>query len=205
MWAVCCCVPATAAADPTLVPALLDPQQLEHQGAIIDKIIVQPNNIFDLDDPQEDRWLYRTMNRFHIVTKPQTVEKHLLFEPGDTYSERKAEESERILRGNSYINEANITPISYENGKVDLLVETYDVWTLTPDITLSRTGGETKYGFGLLEENLLGRGQQIGVSYVSDVDRDTIAFGFSDNNFQGTRYRLSVGAADSDDGHHIVE
>ena len=92
-------------------------------------------------------------------------------------------------------------PVSYNDGKVDLLVTTSDVWTLTPDITLGRAGGENKYGFGILEENLFGRGQKIGLSFSSDVDRDTIGFDFRDNNLGGSRYQLAAGLADSSDGH----
>ncbi|MBT8077771.1 MAG: BamA/TamA family outer membrane protein [Gammaproteobacteria bacterium] len=179
---------------------VVDPEVLEAHGAVIGRVIVEPRNIFDLENPLEDKWLYRTLNRFHIVTRPATIEKQLLFKPGDVYSQRLTNESERIVRQNSYINEIEITPVKHQDGTVDLLVETWDVWTLTPDVTLSRSGGANKYGFGVLEENLLGRGQQIGINFVSDVDRDTIGFDFRDNHFRGTRYRFAVSADNSTDG-----
>lgn len=199
--AALCCSAAPAAADLADKTPGIDPQQIEAEGAVIGQVIIEPKNIFDLDNPLENKWLYRTMNRFHIVTKPKTIESYLLFEAGDPYSERLSDESERIIRSNTYINDVDITPVNYADGKVDLLVESHDVWTLTPDITLGRSGGENKYGFGILEENLFGRGQEIGVSFLSDVDRDTIGLDFTDNNFRGKRRRIDISVDDSTDGH----
>jgi outer membrane protein assembly factor BamA len=199
--AALCCIAVPAAADLGDKTPAIDPQQIEAEGTVIGQVIIDPKNIFDLDNPLENKWLYRTMNRFHVVTKPKTIERHLLFEAGDPYSKRLSDESERIIRSNGYINDVDITPVNYADGKVDLLVESHDVWTLSPDITLGRSGGENKYGFGILEENLFGRGQQIGISFVSDVDRDTIGLEFSDNNFRGQRRRIAIAVDDSTDGH----
>ena len=177
-----------------------DSKKIETAGAIIGKITIRNRNIFDLSNPLEDKWLYRWANRLHIVTKPHVIESQLLIEEGDTYSARLSDESERILRLNAYLNEADITPVHYENGVVDLEVETTDVWTLTPDVLLRRSGGENQLGIGILERNLLGRGIKLGVKYKSTVDRDTLSLTYVDNNFLNDHYQLAARVSDNSDG-----
>ena len=141
--------------DPLVKLNRLKPEEIDKAGAVIGKVIITPQNIFDMDNPLEDKWLYRLANKLHIVTKPHVVESQLLFEEGDKYSLRLSDESERILRRNRYLNDADIRPIAYEDGVVDLEVITEDVWTLTPEFSLGRSGGENSFGIGLLEQNLL--------------------------------------------------
>ena len=70
---------------------------LEGAGAVIGEIILDKRNIFDLSDPEEDKWLYRWANRLHIVTRDEVIDKQLLFAPGDSFSSRLLEESEGIM------------------------------------------------------------------------------------------------------------
>ena len=66
-----------------------------------------------------------------------------------------------------------IKPINHANGKVDLLVTTKDVWTLSPGFSVSRKGGENKTTVDVEEVNLLGRGQLIRFARTDNVDRIT--------------------------------
>ena len=193
-------MPSTASMQPADIKPALDPAQIEASGAIIGKITIVNRNIFDLDDPLEDKWLYRLANKLHIVTKPKTINTQLLFTEGEPYSARLSEESERLLRLNSYLVEAEIKPVHYEDGVVDVEVETKDVWTLAPNISLGRSGGENTLVLGLREQNLLGRGIRLGAKYKSSVDRDTFSILYRDNNFLHQRYQLVGNVARSDDG-----
>jgi outer membrane protein assembly factor BamA len=83
---------------------------------------------------------------------------------------------------------------------VDVEVRAIDVWTLTPDVSLGRKGGENRFGIGLLEQNLLGRGVRVGIKYKSTVDRDTLRFEYSDNDFLRDRYRLAATYSNNSDG-----
>ena len=182
------------------LPDPLDPAALEAAGVTIGEVIIKRQNVFDLDNPLENKWLYRLANKLHIVTKPHVIESQLLFDEGEEYSARLASESERILRSNSYLSEADIVPVKLEDGVVDLEIRTIDVWTLTPDVSLGRSGGENRFGIGLLEQNLFGRGVRVGVKYKSTVDRDSLRFEYSDNNFLQDRYRLAASYANNSDG-----
>lgn len=178
----------------------LDPVAIEAAGAVIGTIAIKPQNIFDLSDPEEDKLLYRWANYLHIVTRPDIIKSQLLFKEGETFSAQRVDESERVLRRNGYLREADVTPVSYENGVVDLEIETLDVWTLEPVLNLSRKGGENKSAIGLKEDNLLGRGIRLGAIFESSVDRDTTVFDYADNNFLLDHYRLAGSYSNGSDG-----
>jgi len=179
----------------------LDPERLEAEQVVIGDVIFDTEDVFDLSDPQENKWLYRLANRLHIVTKEPVVEKQLLFKSGEPYSKRLADESERILRDNNYFYDVSITPLNRQNGTVDLLVNTRDVWTLKPGFSFSRSGGENKKSVNLEELNLFGRGQQLEFLRSSNIDRDTTSFEFRDKHFGRSWTSIKLRLSDNSDGH----
>jgi len=188
---------------PLAAAALARPPLLDGSGAVIGKIWIQPHSIFDLEDPDEDGFLYRWANRLHVETREEVIRQQLLFESGDVFSSRELQESERILRANRYLHDASIHPVSVQDGVVDLAVETVDVWTLEPHISASRSGGENSAGIGFKEMNLLGTGIEIEALYKSDVDRDSKIFRFADNHLGDSWYRLAGVYAAASDGHEM--
>ncbi|MCH9693378.1 MAG: hypothetical protein K0U72_02615 [Gammaproteobacteria bacterium] len=177
-----------------------DAQLLQQQNAIIGEIVLQKSNVFDLSNPEENNWLYRLANRWHIVTKDRVIRKQLLIRSGSPYSPRLVAESGRVLRQNNYFFDADIQPLRYENGVVDLAVKTRDVWTLGPDVSASRKGGENTSRIGIEEQNLLGRGQRIRLSHEENVDRRSNSLEFSDRHLGSNWLSLFVRLADSSDG-----
>lgn len=170
-------------------------------GTPISRVTIVRENIFNLDDPTENYGLYRLANRFHILTRESTVRQQLLFREGDAFDPRLLAESERILRSNKYFYDAWLKPVANEDGTVDVEVRTRDVWTITPEITISRKGGETKTVFGFEESNLLGRGHRILLTRADDVDRSETAFEYSDRHLAGTWASLGLLVSDNSDGH----
>lgn len=182
-------------------PGPLDPARLEADGVMIGNIVLKKEDVFDLSIPEEDKALYRLANRLHIVTKDSVITNQLLFKSGDTYSQRLVEETERILRRNSYFYDAAIVPVKREDGVVDLEVNTKDVWTLKPGFSFSRKGGENSSLIKIEELNLFGRGQQVFIARAEDVDRDSTIFTFRDRNLGRSWTQLRMQYADSSDGH----
>ena len=154
-----------------------DDAALESMGAVIGNITFVRENVFDLTKPSENKALYRLANRWHVVTRESVVLSQLLFREGDPYSRRILDESERLLRRNAYIYDAQIMPSRFEDGVVDIVVRTRDVWTLSLDVSVSRTGGENKARIGLAEQNLLGQGTTVRLSFEDNVDREPRRFG----------------------------
>ncbi|HEX5765982.1 MAG TPA: hypothetical protein VFY27_10465 [Woeseiaceae bacterium] len=192
----------TGSGEQTFVadPDMPSGKQLEESGARIGSIILDKQNVFDTSRQDEDKWLYRLANRWHILTRDSVIRQQLLFREGDLFSERLLAESGRILRRNEYLYSAVVEPLSYANGTVDIVVRTRDLWTLMPGLSVSRSGGENKARVTLSESNLLGRGARIRLSYMDDVDRESTNFEFSDEHLGHSWLSFYLGLSDSSDG-----
>lgn len=185
---------------PLLPSSMLAPNLIEASGAVIGSVKVANGNIFDLDDPAEDKALFRLANRLHIRTRPDVIEDQLLFEPGQPFSARALEESERLLRQNRFLHDATIVPVAYQDGVVDVEVATTDVWTLMPKFSLSRSGGANEGAIGLTEMNLFGTGTAVELLYRSDIDRDSQTVRFINRNLGHSWYGVNAFFANSSDG-----
>ena len=196
---------ADALPDPepsaTAATTILAPASVDSISGVIGKITILNNSIFDLDIPEEDKPLYRLANKAHITTRPGVIQQQLLFNEGDELTPAALKESERILRRNRYIQDADIQAVKNDDGTVDVNVRTSDVWTLIPRLSLSRSGGANNAGIGLKEMNLFGTGMAVEALYKSDVDRDSTMLKFADHNLGNSWYSLSAVLADNSDGH----
>lgn len=192
-----------AAAGPSLAEeqaTALDTAKLEANEVIVGEIILDKQDVFDLSNPKENNWLFRLANKWHIITKDEVITRQLLLQPGDRYLQRNVDESERILRRNTYFYDASIEPVNLANGKVDLRVTTKDVWTLNPGFSVSRKGGENKTVVDIEELNLLGRGQLIRLARSDDVDRVSKSIEFEDKQLGESWVALNALYADNSDG-----
>lgn len=179
--------------------------ELERRGAVVGHVEVAVDDIFNEDDPRENRALYRLANRLHLDTRDTTVLSQVLLQPGEAYSARRAEETARILREKRYLYDAVVEPTAYdpETNTVDLRVRVRDVWSLSPGIGVGRSGGENKTRARIVDENFLGRGQYVAIGYSSTVDRSGLSFDFRDQNFFGSWWGIDAGYTDSSDGSTI--
>lgn len=191
---------ALRAQEPAARPAVPPDEVLEREGAVIGEVLLRVGNIFDASQPEESRALFRLANRLHRTTREEVIERQLLFRPGDRYSRRTVEESERLLRGNRYLYEAEIHPVHYGDGRVDLEVITRDVWTLNVGAGLGRSGGTSSTHFQIQDTNVLGTGKSITLSHQQDVDRTTSAFRFDDPGVLGSRVRVGLEYDSNSDG-----
>ena len=174
--------------------------QLQVAGARIGQIRVVTGDIFDTTDPKEANFLFGLANTLHIKTRPDVIERALLFKAGDLLSVRVLEETERILRSNSYIYDVKYRVLNYRDGIVDIEVATRDTWTLGPGINAARSGGANASGFSVSEGNLLGTGIALSVARSNGVDRSSNAFQFSSPRAFGTWTALNLSHAVNSDG-----
>jgi hypothetical protein len=190
-------LPCRAANSQSSIPS---PGELERSGALIGSIIIDPHNIFDLNDPQEDKRLFRVANHLHIKTRANVIREQLLFRSGDAFSQRALDESERVLRSTRYLYDAAIRLIAYHDGVVDVAVITRDVWTLNPGISFGRKGGKSTGGFELQELNILGTGTSVTLSHKSEVDRDSNLFEYKNPHVAGSWFSVTTSYAANSDG-----
>ena len=173
---------------------------LESAHARIGTVTIVPRNIFDTTLPEENVSLFRLANKLHIRTKISTIRSQLLFHGGDAYDGRLLAESERLLRTTRYLQGANIRPVAWHDGIVDVEVVTDDVWTLNPDVSFGRKGGKNSTGVGIEELNLLGLGSQISLGRKSDVDRTSTTLSYHDTQLFGSWWTFTGGYSDNSDG-----
>ena len=174
------------------------------QSVRIENIIINNSNVFDLSITEENNPLYALLNRIHVTTKKEVIRNQLLFQVGDIYSKRTADETERLLRSNRYLTNANISVSQNDNDNISLKVDTQDAWTLNPGFSFGRGGGHNKTSISLREYNFLGSGTRIGLRYKSDIDRDSTTFQLSDNNLMGSRHNLILDYANNSDGYKYL-
>ena len=203
-WLAAACAAAQQEQDPSASPPT-GPNRatLEEARATIRAINITVENVFDPSNPEEDKALYRWANKVHVLTREQVIEDILLFTEGEAFVGRLLDESARALRARGFISEATIEPGSYDaaTNTVDVNVHVRDSWSLALDLSLSRTGGQTEFGIGLSDENLLGTGKKLEVAYESEIDRDQWMLGYADGNVFGTRVQLSTLFSNASDGH----
>ena len=176
--------------------------ELEAAGAIIGEIRTRPQNIFDTGDPEENNAVFRFANRIHPVTRPNVIERSLLFKTGERLSVQRIDETERLLRGNSYLYDVDIVPVAYRDGVVDLEVVTRDTWSLRPEIDIQRSGGVTTGSIGLEERNLLGTGIAVSAKRISEVDHKGTEFAISDRHALGPFIGVDYAYSDLDTGNN---
>jgi hypothetical protein len=214
LLALCCNAPPVIAAKLTdkqrtqieepRPPGLPSDAQLEAAHAVIGKIDIDPRNIFEESDPRENKGLYRLADRLHVRTKPSTIRAQLLFRSGDRYSAQRLAETERNLRKLVFIYDAKVFPVRYADGKVDVMVITRDVWTLSPSISFGRSGGTNSTSYSLQEENLLGWGKDLEIGRRSNVDRTSNIAEYSDPSVLGSRWTGALAYVDSSDGNQRI-
>ena len=176
------------------------PTDLIPANAVIGDIVITRYRIFNHDDPAENYALYRFADYLHIDTLESTIREKLIFEPGDHYQQRVLEESARILRRLSFLYDARVWPYRICGNRVDIEVVTRDLWTISGGVSVSRSGGNDKTRFSVVDSNFLGRGELLSFSKVNSTDRNGVEVGYSDPSVAGTHHYLDLSYADNDDG-----
>jgi outer membrane protein assembly factor BamA len=193
-------VPVPPAVPPAAAP-VPPPEELEKSGALIGEIVIRVKDIFDLEDPRENRRLYRLANKLHRTTREQVIANQLLFKTGDRFSQHALDESARLLRQNRYFNDAQVRAVRYQDGRVDVEVVTHDVWTLNAGVGVGRSGGANTTRFLLQDTNFLGTGKAVTLERETNVDRTTSLFQYDDRALWGTHGTLSLSYSNNSDGH----
>ena len=154
--------------------ALPSDAELEAAGARIGGIEIDTVQVFDLNNPHDNNWLFRTADHLHKGTRVSAIAAQLLFRRGDLYSRRLLDETARNIRQNSsFLREPVIRPIRYHDGVVDIVVITHDVWTLQPGVNFSRSGGTNTTGVDFSDANFFGFGKYLEIGHGENVDRSS--------------------------------
>ncbi|UCC83207.1 MAG: hypothetical protein JSW46_20020 [Gemmatimonadota bacterium] len=153
------------------LPGTLHGQLVEVQTPVIDTVIIVTQNVFT-PEQAEKNFAFRFMNGIHVVTKHDVIWSELMFRPGEPADSTVLEESERNLRAREIFQRVEIDTLRLPDGRLAVLVDTQDGWTLKPKFKLTIASDGTWSGqFGLSEVNLLGSGNLAHIAWRQDVDR----------------------------------
>ncbi len=169
---------------------------------IIGEIKIINSDIFDTNNPDEGRAIHKLANALHIKTHQKTIQSLLLFQVGEVYQQQKVDETERLLRSKKYIHSASIYAEEVCDGKLVVVVKTSDNWTLTPSISIGRSGGVNRSSVEIAESNLFGLGKSIVYKSDSNEDRDSRFVEYLDQNVLSSRYQIAFKKADNSDGYY---
>lgn len=156
-------------------------------------IYINRKNVFETGRASDKQFPYSWANKIHIVTSETFIRNDLLFQEGDPYDEERIRETERILRRRPLFRYVSITPQDPVNGKVDIVINTEDVWTTTVQLAYGSAGGESSYTLGFLEHNFLGTGKEIGAFVRKDIDRHLRGWLYRDPQLFGSDWTFSAG------------
>lgn len=188
-------VPVAAAPRPDLrLPA----------GLLITSIKIETHNVFETDAPPEDKFPYRAANAIHIQTRDSVIERELLFAVGEPYNADLVEETERNLRALNFLRHARAQVSVNKEGGVDVIMRTYDSWTLEVVANFKRVGGVTNTKLGLADHNLLGQGKTLSGVYSRDGQSESKAFAWRDPQFLGKKHWVSSLVANTSPGSDNV-
>ncbi len=160
--------------------------------------------IFNTDDADENRPLFRFANRWHVNTRERTIRTLLLFADGDTVSAGRLAETERALRAKRFLYDARVMANRVCGGNVHVVVVTRDVWSLLPTASVTRTGGENEYDLGFSEHNIFGTGIEVDAEAFKTLDRSGASAGFTNPNLGNSRVGLSLRVESADDGDGVL-
>lgn len=163
------------------------------------EITVVRQNVFE----DEENWLENLANRYNWRTRENVVRSVLPVVGGESVDRRRLEEAERILRRKVYLYDARVIPRRLCGDELDVYVVTRDVWTLTPRVTLARSGGENTVGLGISDSNVIGSGKGILFNYQSDEDRRGYTVAYHDPNVADSRWAMDLMVVDNDDGERF--
>ena len=169
-------------------------------GEKIEKVEITVNPIFDENNPKENYWIFRLANKLHPLTRKRVVADDLFFKQGDDFDQDLIDASERLLNTRRYLAKSSIVVENDANKEAIAKVNVRDVWTLKPQFSVSRSGGDNKYSYGIEDTNFLGTGKGITISRYGNAERSGSVFEYYDPNTGAYNSRFIVKYADNEDG-----
>lgn len=178
-------------------PAALPAQSLEGtpvacKGQTISRIEVHTRPPFEIEGSKVQQWLAREVTQLHSTTNPEIVLRFLALKTGESCTELRRSESERILRAQPYLADASVRAIPDENGTVAISVVTVD------EVSLVLGGGGSARppylrGFRLGEANLMGEAISLKGDWRYNSDfPDAFTARLADYQLFGRPYQLHL-------------
>lgn len=166
----------------------------------IERIDVVRSEIFDTTRTEDRHALGSVVNALHVLTREEVIRQELLFRQGEILQDDLVEESARNLRALGFLGDARIDVRKSGDSSVVVTVVTQDRWSMDMLPAFKQEGGVQSQRYTLKEDNILGLGKSLSVSYSYQSDRPVphgTDVAFLDRNVFGTRLRAEFQLRDS--------
>jgi hypothetical protein len=177
-------------------------------GGRISGVLIENHSVFDLTQPRASgrlAWAYSLANRLHMQTRPEVVERELLFEVGDCYDVELLRDSERLLRGFDFLADANVYGVRQPDGSVMVIVDTQDEWSARIEPRVESRGGVRLQGLRLVEDNLAGTGRHMGLFFDREEEERIFGFSYSTPHLFRSRWNMGLHLARTEFGYSYRE
>jgi len=169
------------------------------EGRVIREVRIIRRPVFDPDSGSRLAPYEHFGNRLHIMTRRGTVERQLLFGPGDRWSVARAQETARKLRALEYLDPLRVGATVERDSAVAEVV-TRDMWTFTPRFDVASADGHGVGTIGINDRNAFGYGKSLSVFYRNDTNGKSWNFAYDDPNLGGGHGRLHYAAGRGTEG-----
>jgi hypothetical protein len=161
----------------------------------IDRIEIVRKDIFDTTKVEDRHIFGSVVNDLHVLTREDVVRRELLFKEGDELDETVLQESARNLRALGYLGDVTISSYAITETSAVVAVVTQDRWSIDMLPAYKQEGGASAQRYTLKDDNFLGGGHSLSLSYSYQTDRpsphgtDLI---LRERNLFGTRLKALV-------------
>ncbi len=166
------------------------------QDSIISRIEIQGQDVFA---PDERGFLPKVANALHFETRDWVIRRELLVHPREAWDSVRAAESERNLRALDLFSRVQIDTVRYGDSLI-VRVTTRDGWSIRPELSYERAGGQVAWSVGLTESNLIGRGGTAIVDYENNPDRTSWLVSWAQPRLIANRVNFAALVEDRSDG-----
>jgi len=176
--------------------------QQNYDGLIIRSITIFVLDVFGptIDDVkrQPSNFIEKIGNKIHIKTSEKIIKNNLLIKEGNIYNQKLIEESERILRTLSFIEDAKFIVYSYDTltNQVDMILLVKDLWPYGAGMELTNV---YEGNINIWNKNLFGYGRE----FYNNFSWNTL----KSNNigYEGTYILNNIGGSFTDARFNYTE
>ncbi len=169
-----------------------------HLADPVTRIDLYSSDVFDTTESRA--WYARGANNLHVNTRENVIRREALLVVGEPYDSARGAESVRNLRKLGVF--STVTLDTIRDGGLVVSIRTQDAWTTKPFVSYKSSGSQVIWGFGIREDNLLGRLISVLVSYRQEPDRTTKKLAVSAPRILADRITLAGVIENFSDGRH---
>lgn len=149
------------------------------EGKIVEEVLLRPLDVFEPRDPLPG-FFEDFLNVFHATTRPFILEREVLQQIGEPWSQRAVDETARNLRSLRQLSLVLCIPLKGSRpDTVKLLVVTKDIWSLRLNSDFRFADGQLEYlVLAPSEENLAGLHHSATVRFTYEPDTYTFGIGY---------------------------